>query len=476
MAAMTLSILHVLVAALLGVRILLRPHRQPESRAAWLVVVIAAPFVGAVLYALLGETGIGRERTRRLREVARALPPPCVGAAEVLPGAGEGPAAQLFAVGRSISGYPAVGGNRAALMADSDAAIGSIVADIDAAAHSVHLLFYIWLDDGNGTRVADALVRAARRGVACRAMVDDIGSRALVRGALWKRMGDAGVALRTALPVGNPLVEMVRGRIDLRDHRKIVVIDHRITYCGSQNCADPAFLPKKRYAPWVDAVMRFEGPIVQENQHLFALNWMGNGGDDITGLLATPPDAPQPGFTAQVIASGPTYRPSAVPELFATLIYAARRELIVTTPYFVPVPELLSALCAAGHRGVATTLIFPARNDDAVVGAICRSHYAALLGAGVRVFEFGPGLLHTKSLTLDGEVTLIGSANLDRRSFDLNYENNILLHDAACTQQMRARQMAYLQQSREVTRAEVRAWPLHRRLLDNAVGMLGPIL
>ncbi len=476
MAAMTFSILHVLVVALLGVRILLRPHRQPESRAAWLMVVIAAPFVGAVLYALLGETGIGRERTRRLREVAQALPPPCVGAAAHLPDAGEGRAAPLFAVGYAISGYPAVSGNSAALMADSDATIASIVADIEAAAHSAHLLFYIWLDDGNGTRVAEALMRAARRGVACRAMVDDIGSRALVRGALWSRMREAGVMLRTALPVGNPLVEMVRGRIDLRDHRKIVVIDNRITYCGSQNCADAAFLPKKKYAPWVDAVMRFEGPIVQENQHLFALNWTGNGGDDITGLLVASPDAPKPGFSAQVIASGPTYSPSAVPELFATLIYAARRELIITTPYFVPVPELLSALCAAGHRGVATTIIFPARNDDAVVGAICRSHYAALLDARVRVFEFQPGLLHTKSLTLDGEVTLIGSANLDRRSFELNYENNILLHDAACTQQMRARQMAYRQQSREVTRAEVDAWPLRRRLLDNALSLFGPIL
>ena len=125
---------------------------------------------------------------------------------------------------------------------------------------------------------------------------------------------------------------------------------------------------------------------------------------------------------------------------------------------------------------MATTIIFPARNDDAVVGAICRSHYAALLDARVRVFEFQPGLLHTKSLTLDGEVTLIGSANLDRRSFELNYENNILLHDAACTQQMRARQMAYRQQSREVTRAEVDAWPLRRRLLDNALSLFGPIL
>lgn len=473
---MFVTILHVLIAAIFSVRILLRPHRQPESRAAWLVVVMVVPFAGALLYVLLGETGIGHDRVQRLRAVMGHLPPPDAGSAANPVNPADDAARQVFAVGKSISGYPAVGGNCAVLMADSDATITAIVADIEGAKTSVHLLFYIWLDDGNGTRVAEALMRAARRGVACRAIVDDIGSRALVRGALWRQMAEAGVRLLTALPVGNPLAEVLRGRIDLRDHRKIVVVDSRVTYCGSQNCADPAFLPKKKYAPWVDAVMRFEGPIVQQNQHLFAINWMGNGGDDISGLLGVPAEVSVPGFAAQVIASGPTYRPSAIPELFSTLIYAARRELVITTPYYVPVPELQSALCAAGNRGISTTIIFPARNDDFVVGAICRSHYASLLESGVRVFEFLPGLLHTKSLTLDDEVTLIGSANMDRRSFDLNYENNILICDATLTQAMRQRQQEYLRNSREVTSADVDAWGIPRRLMNNALGILGPIL
>ena len=229
----------------------------------------------------------------------------------------------------------------------------------------------------------------------------------------------------------HPLLLAPFRRIDLRNHRKIVVIDNAITYCGSQNCADPEFRVKARFAPWVDAVMRFEGPIAQQNQRLFAVDWMSATGEDLNELLRQPLRAPQPGFVAQVIGTGPTVRPSAMPEMFAALIYAARRELVITTPYYVPDESLQNALCSSAWRGVKTTIVFPARNDSWIVGGASRSCYAALLEAGVVIHEYVGGLLHTKSLTLDGEITLIGSANMDRRSFDLNYENNILFHDPA---------------------------------------------
>lgn len=361
-------------------------------------------------------------------------------------------------------------------MDDSDAAIDQMVSDIDQATDHVHLLFYIWLNDHNGTKMADALKRAAKRGVSCREMVDDLGSRPLIRGPLWREMAAAGVQTARALSVGNPLLRMLNGRVDLRNHRKILVIDNRITYCGSQNCADPAFLPKAKYAPWVDAMMRFEGPVVRQNQHLFASDWMGNGGDDISDILRQPMSATEPGFVAQVIGTGPTFRNSAMPEMFETLIYAARRELFITTPYYVPNSALQAALCASANRGVDTTIIFPARNDDFAVGATSRSYYEDLLTAGVKIYEYQAGLLHTKSLTLDGEITIIGSANMDRRSFDLNYENNILLYDKVVTAQMCARQNQYLASSRAVTLDEVGQWSMSKRLWNNALAIVGPIL
>jgi cardiolipin synthase len=254
------------------------------------------------------------------------------------------------------------------------------------------------------------------------------------------------------------------------------VVDNRVTYCGSQNCADPEFLPKARFGPWVDAVMRFTGPVVRQNQLLFASDWMIEVDEDLAPLLEAPVAGEAGGFTAQVIATGPINRPSAAPEMFTSLFYSARSELIVTTPYYVPVDSIQSGLRAAANRGVETTLVLPARNDDFAVAAASRSYYADLLAAGVRLYEFRPGLLHTKSVTVDGEVTLIGSSNIDCRSFALNFENNILLHDAATTAAMRARQVDYIAQSRRVTAEEVAGWTRRRRLWNNTLAIVGPVL
>jgi cardiolipin synthase len=472
-------VLHLLVQAALILRVLLRPHRDPASRVAWIAVILAVPVIGAVGYLLLGETNIGRRRAERLARVLQGLPRP-----EAAPGfdAALAPALPeraepLFRVGQSISGYAPLGGNTAALMADSRATIAALVADIEAAQDHVHLLFYIWLPDESGTAVAEALARAARRGVACRAMVDDLGSRALVRSPLWPAMRQAGVRLARALPVGNPLLRVLGGRLDLRNHRKIAVVDNRIAYGGSQNCADPEFRVKAAYAPWVDAVMRFEGPLARQSQHLFASDWTAETGEDLSALLRAPLPAPAPGgLVAQVVATGPTMRHSAMPEMFQSLIYAARETLTVTTPYYVPDEGMQAALCAAAWRGVATTIVFPARNDNRWVAAASRSHYAELLEAGVRIHEYEGGLLHAKTLTADGEVALIGSANMDRRSFDLNYENNVLFWDRAATAALARRQAEFLARARAVTAAEVAAWPRHRRLWHNTAAILGPVL
>ena len=469
-----LFLIHVAVIA----RVILRPHREPASRIAWIVMIIALPGVGMVSYLLLGETNIGRRRVRRMHEVLASLP-------NVSDAGIDGSALQaqiperyahLFRVGQSVNGFEPVAGNRGALLSDSNASVESLVADIDAAKDHVHLIFYIWLPDTNGLKVVEALKRAAARGVTCRVMADGLGSRIMIDSAHWKGMHENRVNVAVALPIGNLLLRPLRGRIDLRNHRKIVVIDDWITYCGSQNCADPEFRIKPKYAPWVDAMVRFQGPIARQNQYLFIADWMAHRDEDIRELLKRPLPPDQPGFAAQVIGTGPTIRNSAMPEVFETLMFAARHELFITTPYYVPDEAMQTALCASAYRGVETTVIFPARNDSFIVQAASRSYYADLLEAGVRIFEFKGGLLHTKSLALDSEITLIGSANMDRRSFDLNYENNILLYDSTLTAEIRRRQDDYLAQSREVTAEMVGQWPITRKFWNNAIAMLGPIL
>src|SRR5437667_445567 len=350
-------------------RVILRPHRQPASRVAWIVVMIVLPVIGILTYILLGETSIGRRRVSRLCAVLAVMPD------------------------------------------------------------------------------------------------------------LTKAPGMDSPNLQPKIPdTYAHLFRPLRGRIDLRNHRKILVIDNRITYCGSQNCADPEFRIKAKFAPWVDAMMRFEGPIARQNQYLFASDWMAQIGGDLTPLLRQPLPPGDPGLTAQVIGTGPTVYNSAMPEVFETLIYTARRELVITTPYYVPDEGMQTALCASARRGVRTTIIFPARNDSWIVAAASRSYYSDLLADGVRIYEYEGGLLHTKSLTLDGEITLIGSANMDRRSFDLNYENNILFYDPTLTAEMRRRQDAYLACSHPITAETVTQWPMTRRLWNNTIAMLGPIL
>ena len=325
--------------------------------------------------------------------------------------------------------------------------------------------------------MAEAVARAAQRGVRCRIMVDGLGSRQFIRSQSWRAMREAGVELRVALPIGSLLLRPLRSRIDIRNHRKIVVIDGHITYCGSQNCADPEFQVKKRYAPWVDLMLRVEGPLAAQNQHLFAHDWITEGGEAMDELLHKA-ERPQPGGSAigQVIATGPTYRNSAMPELFTALIYSARRELSITTPYYVPNQTIQDALCASAWRGVSTTLILPARNDSRFVAAASRSYYADLLAAGVRIHEYPGGLLHSKSLVVDGELCLVGSANMDRRSFDLNYENNMLICDHGVAELVQKRQRAYITASVPVTESSLSRWSPLRRLWNNLCAIISPVL
>jgi len=459
-------------------RAILRPNREPASRLAWVIVILILPIVGVIAYLLLGEARISISRRQRGREIDSRLPLPAADPSSVrvlAKGAYNAP----FALARTVDGLGPTSGNRATLAADSNVAIDEMVADIDAATQSVHLCAYIWLADDNGCKVKDACVRAAGRGVSVRALADALGSRQFIRSPHWRELAASGAEVRVALPVGNLLWTMIRGRVDLRNHRKQLIIDNRIAWCGSQNVADPEFRVKPRYAPWVDIMSRWEGPVARHCQYLFVSDWMGEGGGDISAMLSEPwpSDSPAAGtIIAQVIGTGPTVRFDAMPACFAELIHSARRELVITTPYFVPDEQVFYALTSAARRGVDTILALPKRNDSMIVDATSRSYYGDLIDAGVKLFEYHCGLLHAKTLVVDGSIGLIGSANLDRRSFELNFENNILFADREFAAAVRARQDEFIADSDLVTRADVDGFGLAARLWQNSVAMVSPIL
>jgi len=370
-------------------RAVTRPDRTPASRVAWVAVIMCLPVIGVVAYLFLGETSIGRERVRRMHEAERRLAAPSGAGTEP----GDPVAAAVSDLCRSINGFGPTRGNRVVLLGDPaaslaeptrdcDRAIEGLIEAIEAATEHVHVSFYIWLDDGNGGRVADAISAAARRGVTCRVMVDALGSRDFARGPRWRQLREAGAHLLVALEDIPRLGHIAFHRVDLRNHRKLVVIDNRIAFLGSQNCADPQFLVKTRYAPWIDVLVRCEGPVVRQAQHLFLGTWIAETGED--DLYGLPAAAPEPeryddGVVAQVFGTGPTTPGNTMSDAFVSALYAAERELIITTPYFVPDQALLRALCAAPRRGVETTLVLPARNDSPLVAAACRSAYPDLL-------------------------------------------------------------------------------------------------
>jgi cardiolipin synthase len=470
--------LHFLIVLTFTVRILLRDDLSPPARLAWFIVLNVLPYVGSVIYFLFGEIDLGDRANKRHREVFDDI---CKKAAAYM--GDKKDVVELIALyhrpaayyAGSINSFYPVDGNTADLMKDGSETRSRMVADIDAATDHVHVLYYIWLDDETGTDVAEALIRASARGVTCRAMADGLGSRALVKSDLWKRMEQAGVKLAVALSLERPIKTILTSRLDLRNHRKITVIDGRITYCGSRNSADPEFRLKPKFAPWVDIMLRFEGPIVAQNQLLFASDWIQETGESIDQfeLISEPKKG---GFAAQVMGDGPTERRGATPQLFSILIASAQKTLTISTPYFVPDATVLEALCGAAHRGVAVTLIFPKANDSWIVAAASRGYYRKLLEAGCEIHEFEGGLLHAKTLTLDGQVSLIGSTNLDLRSFDLNYENNILLQDETITNAILERQTDYIFSATQVVTADVLAWPYHRRIWNNVIATIGPVL
>ena len=483
--SMLLFVLHLVIAA----RALTRANRTPASRAAWVLVIMLAPVIGMLAYLLLGETNVGRARLRRLQQTARMLADLNEAAhSDVALASLPAPASSLFALATSINGAQPQRGNRIVLlgatgshptapMDDCRAAIDALVGDIAQARQSVHIAFYIWLDDDAGGRVADAVAAAAGRGVACRVMVDALGSRAFIGSPRWAQLAQAGVKLLRTLDDLNRLQHMAFSRMDLRDHRKIVVIDNRIAYCGSQNCADPEFRVKPRFAPWIDLLLRCEGPVVAQTQRLFLSGWIPESGEQ--GLDGYAADVAQPiadGCMALAFETGPVTRHNVMTDMFAACVYAAQRELVISTPYFVPDEALLRAICAAPRRGVRTRLILPRHNDSWLVGQSSRSTYADLLQCGVEVYEYPLGLLHAKSLTIDGEIALVGSANMDRRSLELNFENNLLIADSAVTASIVRRQEGYLSVSEPVRLSQVMAWPLPIRLLQNAVAMMSPVL
>jgi len=462
----------------LACRVIMR-RRSYGVTMAWLILIVLVPLVGAAAYLFVGENRLGKRRVRRERELQKPyvtwLTRLRSRAASKLPGGAD--AKRIHDHALALTQSPAMPGNRLTLVEESGEVLHRIAADIDKARRSVHMAFYIWHDGGDAGLVAAAIERAARRGVECLILLDAVGSKAFLRSQSAQKMRQAGARIVPALPVG--LLRSIVARIDLRNHRKIVVVDGEIAWTGSQNLVDPRFFKVDAgVGPWIDAMVRVEGPSVEAIHALFLMDWEIETDERCVAdaAIGTPMHGEVGDSPVQFVPSGPGEYAGSFLKLLVAAVYAAQRELLLCTPYFVPDESLRAALIAAAQRGVEVTLIVPEKVDNLLVHLAARSHFDELLEAGVNVILFRGGLLHTKAVTVDHEFTLIGTSNLDMRSFWLNFENMLIVYDAHFTEQVRWLLHRYRRQGHQLHERTWRQRPWRGRFAENLAQVFSPVL
>jgi len=464
----------------LSVRVIMR--RLPVGVSlAWLAIILIFPFGGAVVYLLIGEYRLGPGRGRRAVSYRKNLGTqlPEIETANQVDPATLGPEAGSLArlAAATLGGIP-LSGNQLELLPNADAAFPVLIGDIDQARQTCFLEFYIWSSGGKADEVGAALSRAAQRGVACRVLVDAIGSGAFLRSTQASDLRKSGVRVEAALRSG--LLRVLFVRPDLRMHRKVVLIDGQAGYTGSMNLADPRlFKQNAGVGQWVDALARVQGPALRGLAATFREDWFLETGELIERMGPSGEPMPHPSSgkaVIQVLPSGPDANVEAIEQVELMAIYCAKQEIVLTTPYFVPGESLLTALLSAASRGVQVTLIVPAKIDSRLVHFASRAFQKDLLQAGVRVALYQDGLLHTKSITVDGAFSLFGSVNLDPRSFRLDLEITLAVYDAEFTAALWQLQQLYLDRSALLDLSTCAARSRLERLAENAARLVGPLL
>ena len=430
--------------------------RAPAAARGWLLLILFEPFIGLPLYLMIGRPTFPASRRRRFLSLSHLYDLPA-----------RGPDTETTRFARALGAWPATAGNRVTMHADYDDSITRLIADIDAAERSVDLLAYIFASDRVGERVAAALRRAGARGVACRVLFDPVGA------ARWRKrtqalLRDSGAQYRQALPL-----RILKGftRRDLRNHRKLYMIDGRIGWIGSQNIVAPDFRPGIVNR---ELIVRAEGPLATQMQCQFEVDWHMESQEP-----APPPPAPQPDAgeaVAQLLPSGPDYPVEGFQSLLVWQLHRAQRRAIIVTPYFIPDADLFAAMRSAVLRGVDVHLLVSRVMDQPLVGMAQRSFYADMLAIGVHIHRFPRYLLHAKNVSIDEDLAIVGSSNVDLRSFQLNLELSLLLLDRPSVFQVIAIQQKWLAESELLNAAEWAQRPLPLRVAENIARLFDSLI
>ncbi|WEG09222.1 cardiolipin synthase [Microbacterium horticulturae] len=447
-------------------------NRRPTAAMAWLLAIYFIPVAGVLLFLLIGTPHLPRKRRRKQDDINEFIRDASaqLDLGSLRPGAPEW-FTSLVTMNHQLGAMPLAGDNEAHLISDYQGSIDAMAQAIRGAQKYVHVEFYILQTDASTDGFFAALEDACARGIPVRVLLDHWANwrKPFYRKTL-KRLDAMGARWKLMLPV-QPLKGKYQ-RPDLRNHRKLLVVDGDVAFMGSQNVTDSTYNLRKnvkRGLHWVDLMVKLHGPIVGSVNAVFLSDWYSETDealqteDEMFAIGESGGD-----LDCQIVPSGPGFRFENNLRLFLGLMYSAQRKLIIVSPYFVPDEALLLAVTTACHRGLQVELFVSEIGDQALVYHAQRSYYEALLRAGVRIWLYrAPYILHSKSMTIDDEVAIIGSSNMDMRSFGLNLEISMLVRGEEFVAEMREVEQQYRELSREITLEEWRKQPLRSTVLDN---------
>jgi cardiolipin synthase len=458
----------VLIIDLVALISLLYRGQGVERTLAWLFAVIAFPAIGAIAYLLLADPTIKRPGIRKRRRQDLTLLHTQSPAQTPL----DSTAGQLMTLAARTTGLEPSPGNQAEVLTDDETAFARVEEDLRSARRRIWAEYYLIRRDETGHRFLELLAHKAREGVEVRLLYDAIGSFRMNRPRL-QAISDAGGRCVEFLPI-NPLRK--RWAVHLRNHRKLIVIDGRIAFTGGMNMGDEYSGRARRRGTlhFRDTHLRLTGPCVADLEEVFAADWHFATDEPLE------PDTQDEELTGSacvaIVPSGPDQLRNASRLNYFTGITAAQDSVWLTSPYFIPDEAILSALICTALKGVDVRILVPAVSDVLLVGPAGRSYYRQLLGVGIRIYEYQPSMLHAKTIVIDGRFALIGSANIDMRSFALNFEVGALIDDPAVAAHLRDCYVQQMLQSREITLPDIEAWSVVKRLQYGAARLFSPLL
>ncbi|WP_425455726.1 cardiolipin synthase [Cryobacterium soli] len=447
-------------------------NRRPTSGMAWLLAIFLIPYFGALLFLLIGFRTLPKKRVEKQAEINQFILDSTEGMERVTrehpwPGWLE----SVVELNRNLGAMPLVGDNRARLHGNYEETLAAMAADIDRATKYVHVEFYILSLDHTTAGFFDAMENAVKRGVTVRVLMDHIQSaRKPGFKRTKRRLTDSGVKWELMLPL-QPFTGKWQ-RPDLRNHRKLVIVDGRVGFMGSQNVIDRTYNMKsniRRGLKWKDLMVRLEGPIVSGLNAIFITDWYSETNELLTrDIEPVHPEDISDAIDCQVVPSGPGFVGENNLRLFLALLYYAQERIVITSPYFVPDESIMYAITTAVQRGLHVELFVSEIGDQALVYHAQRSYYEELLRAGVKIYMYkAPYVLHAKHFTIDDDVAVIGSSNMDMRSFSLNFEVSLMVRGHSFVEALREVEDGYRADSRELTLDEWMKQPLRSTILDN---------